>query len=42
MTEKSHFSDAAEKLALNVSLASFLMNLLLSVCLPELPDIRRR
>ena len=31
MTEKSHFSDAAEKLALNVSLASFLMNLLLSV-----------
>ena len=31
MTEKSHFSDDAEKLALNVSLASFLMNLLLSV-----------
>lgn len=44
MTEKSHFSDAAEKLALNVSLASFLMIycFLFLSCLPGLPVIRRR
>ena len=31
MTEKSSFSDSAEKLALNVSLTSLILNLLLSI-----------
>ena len=32
MTEKSSFSDSAEKLALNVSLTSLILNVLLSIC----------